>query len=91
MKLSIIIPVFNEKETIEEIIKRVIKAPVLDYEKEIIVVDDGSNDGTEKILESLKERYNFFLLQHPKNLGKGVAIRTGLKKSNRRFCAHSRC
>lgn len=80
MTLSIIIPVFNEAKTIEEIIKRVIVAPVLDYQKEIIVVDDGSNDGTEKILKSLKERYNFLFLQHPKNLGKGAAIRTGLKK-----------
>ncbi|PIS13424.1 MAG: glycosyl transferase, partial [Candidatus Tagabacteria bacterium CG09_land_8_20_14_0_10_41_14] len=50
-KLSIIIPVFNEKGTVREIIKRAISAPALDYQKEIIVVDDGSSDGTEKILE----------------------------------------
>jgi glycosyltransferase involved in cell wall biosynthesis len=77
-KLSIIIPVFNERGTIEEIINRVIAAPVLDYEKEIIVVDDGSNDGTEKILERLKEKYNFILLRHVKNSGKGAAIKTAL-------------
>lgn len=80
-KLSIIIPVFNEKETIEEIIKRVIAAPSLDYQKEIIVVDDGSNDGTEKILENLKERFTFFLIRHPQNLGKGAAIKTGLQQT----------
>ena len=79
-KLSIIIPVFNEKKTAEEKIKRLINAPVLNYEKEIIVVDDGSTDGTEKILRSLKERYSFLLLRHPKNLGKGAVIKTGLKK-----------
>lgn len=79
-KLSIIIPVFNEKKTIRDIIKKVILAPVLDYKKEIIVIDDGSNDGTEEILKSLKEKYNFSLLRHSKNLGKGAAIRTGLKK-----------
>jgi len=79
-KLSIIIPVFNEKETIEEIIKRVVVAPTLNYEKEIIVVDDGSDDGTENILENLKEKYNFLFLRHLKNLGKGAAIKTGLEK-----------
>ena len=79
-KLSIIIPVFNEKGTVEEIIKRAIAAPVINYEKEIIVVDDGSTDGAEKILKSLKEKHNFLLLCHPKNLGKGAAIKTGLKK-----------
>ena len=80
MKLSIIIPVFNEEKTIGEIIKRVVVAPVLNYKKEIIVVDDSSTDGTKKILKSLKEKYNFFLLRHPKNLGKGAAIKTGLKQ-----------
>ncbi|MDI6603376.1 MAG: glycosyltransferase family 2 protein [Patescibacteria group bacterium] len=79
-KLSIIIPVFNEKETVREIIRLVIAAPILNYEKEIIVIDDGSTDGTEKILKSLKEKNGFLLLQHPKNLGKGAAIKTGLKK-----------
>ena len=80
-KLSIIVPVFNERETIEKIIKRVIVAPVFDYQKEIIVVDDGSNDGTEKILKKLKENFNFILLPHYENSGKGAAIKTGLKQA----------
>src|SRR3989338_2367550 len=79
-KLSIITPVFNEKETVEEIIKRVIAASTLDYQKEIIVVDDGSNDGTEKILENLRGKFNFLLLRHPQNLGKGAAIKTAIKQ-----------
>ena len=69
MKLSIIIPVYNERETIDEIINRVKNAQVLGYEKEIIIVNDGSTDGT--IIKDL-------FLNHPKNLGKGAAIKTGL-------------
>ncbi len=55
-------------------------ASTLGYEKEIIVVDDGSSDGTGKLLENLKEKYNFILLSHSQNLGKGAAVRTGLGK-----------
>jgi glycosyltransferase involved in cell wall biosynthesis len=80
-KISIIIPVFNEKNTIEKILKKVSLAPTLDYEKEIIVVDDGSRDGSEKILDNLKEKINFILLRHFENLGKGEAIKTGLEKA----------
>jgi len=78
MKLSIIIPVFNEKETIEEILERIISAPAFGFEKEIVVVDDYSTDGTSNLLEKLKEKFKFLLLRHEKNLGKGSAIRTGL-------------
>jgi len=78
-KLSIIIPAFNEESTIEEIIEQVKNAPVFDYEKEIIIVDDGSSDNTKKILENIKEKYNLIILKHSENMGKGKAIRTGLK------------
>ncbi|MBU1177508.1 MAG: glycosyltransferase family 2 protein [Patescibacteria group bacterium] len=78
-KLSIIIPVLNEESTIEEIIKQVKNAPVFDYEKEIIIVDDGSSDNTKNILKNIKEKYNLIILRHNKNIGKGKAIRTGLK------------
>jgi len=64
MKLSIIIPVFNEKNTIEEVIKLVYNSFVFDYEKEVIVIDDGSFDGTAEILEKLKNKYGFILLKH---------------------------
>jgi len=76
-KLSIVIPVYNEKNTIEEIIHRVksVNLPV-GLEKEIIVVDDGSKDGTREILKTISDiRYIF----HEKNLGKGGAVKTGFK------------
>lgn len=82
MKLSIIVPVFNEKGTIKEIIKRISKASCLGLEKEIIVIDDGSFDGTKKILENLKKDFDFILInssENQKNQGKGAAIQTGLK------------
>lgn len=76
-KLSIIIPAYNEKNTIEEIIRR-IKAANLPLEKEIIVVDDGSRDGTREILKTIPGiRYIF----HEKNLGKGGAVKTGFKNA----------
>ncbi len=80
MKLSIIIPVFNEKKTIAEVIKRV-GSVLIPAEKEIIVVDDGSVDGTREILNQLQSHYKFLFLKHKKNLGKGSAIRTGLAKT----------
>ena len=79
MKLSIIVPVFNEKKTIAKILQKVHEQDLNDWEKEIIVVDDGSSDGTEEILIKLKERFYFILLWHSKNLGKGAAIKTALK------------
>ncbi len=79
MRISIIIPVFNEKNTIKEIIKKVKDVP-LPIEKEIIVIDDESVDGTREILDELKEKLKFTLLKHHKNLGKGAAIKTGLSK-----------
>ena len=77
MKLSIIIPVFNEEKFIKEIIERVFGAPIKD-EKEIIVINDGSTDNTKNILENLINNYNFKLINHEHNLGKGSAIKTGL-------------
>ena len=68
-------PVFNEKTTIVEIVERVRDAP---YEKEIIIVDDASTDGTREILEQLAEASDVTLLQHEKNRGKGAALRTGI-------------
>jgi len=78
MKVSVIIPVYNEEETIRELLSRVFLAPC-PAEKEVIVIDDASTDGTKKILAGLKDRNNFLLLHHQENQGKGTAIRTGLK------------
>ena len=75
-KLSVIIPAYNEKNTIEEIILRVKTGYLGEIEKEIIVVDDGSNDGTREIIKKISGiRYIF----HEKNLGKGGAMKTGFK------------
>lgn len=74
MRLSIVIPVFNEKNTIVEILKR-IEAADLGVEKEIIIVDDFSTDGTREIIKSYKDKYK--VLYHDRNYGKGRALRTG--------------
>ena len=75
MKLSVIIPVFNEKKTIKEIIKRVLAVKI---PKEIIIVDDYSTDGTKEILKKIKNK-DIKVVFHEKNCGKGIAIRTGIK------------
>ena len=74
MKLSVVIPVFNEIRTIEEILRRV---QAVEFDKEIIVVDDGSTDGTRDLLRGIEEK-NVKVLLHEANGGKGAAIRTGL-------------
>lgn len=78
MKLSIIIPVYNEVKTLEEVIKRV---EAVNIEKEIIAVDDGSNDGSLDILNRLVSEGRIKLVKHEKNSGKGAAIKTGIKSA----------
>ena len=75
MKLSIVIPVFNEKNTIAEILKR-IEAVDLDVKKEIIIVDDFSTDGTRDILEKL-DAGKYKIIFQEKNCGKGAALKKG--------------
>ena len=75
MKLSIVMPVFNEKNTIEEIISR-IQSVDIGIKKEIILVDDCSNDGTREILEKIDQN-NIKVYFHSKNQGKGAALQTG--------------
>ncbi len=75
MKLSVIIPVYNEKNSIEEIVKRVHATGLAD---EIILVDDGSVDGTRDILPSLDGKNGVRVILHEKNQGKGGALRTGM-------------
>ncbi len=79
-KLSVVIPAYNEKKTIETIIARVLKANTLGLKKEIVVVDDGSTDGTKKILKKIKNR-NIKTYFFRKNRGKGAALRHGFKQS----------
>jgi glycosyltransferase involved in cell wall biosynthesis len=89
MKLSVIMPVYNERETVRDIISQVrdvaltlqVGSETVTLDKEIIVVDDGSEDGTGKILAEEEERGDFRLLSHRHNQGKGAAVRTGLAHS----------
>lgn len=78
MRLSVIIPVFNERTTVGEVVRRVL---AVDLDTEIIVVDDGSTDGTRDVLAGLSAD-NLRVLHHPRNRGKGAAIRTGLARSS---------
>jgi len=76
MKLTVVMPVFNESGTIEEIVRRVLKVGLAD---ELIVVDDGSSDGTRDILAQLAEAVpQLHLILHDKNQGKGAAVRSGI-------------
>ena len=77
MKLSILIPIYNEKATVLEIVQRVQAVP---FEKEIIAVDDGSTDGTRDLLPQV-EKEGVIVLYHERNLGKGAAIQTALKRA----------
>lgn len=84
MKLSIIIPVFNEEKTISEILKRVSEVKILGVEKQIILVNDGSTDGTASAIQSRLNRgkiQNLEYIKHQKNQGKGAAVRTGIKNA----------
>ncbi len=77
MKLSIIIPIYNEVSTIEEIVKRVRAAPVDD--KEIILVDDYSTDGTRELIKEKLEQQVSRVVYQPRNFGKGYALKAGFQ------------
>lgn len=77
MKLSVIIPVYNEKRTIRPLLDRIGRVPI-PVEKEVIIVDDGSTDGTRRVLEGLPST-SAIILFHKVNRGKGAAVKTGLE------------
>lgn len=78
MKVSVIIPVYNEKSTIEEILKRV---EAQEIATEILVIDDGSTDGTRDILAAMNEEGGLRIILHDRNRGKGAAVRTGFQNA----------
>lgn len=80
MELSIIIPVFNEQNTIDQVLKSVTKIYLSGYKKEIIVVDDASNDMTQSILKKWGGKVK--VLKHNYNMGKGAAARNGIKNAS---------
>jgi len=75
MKVSIVIPCYNERETIEQIVRAVAHAPVVD--KEIILVDDCSTDGTREVIQARVEPLASRVIYHERNQGKGAALRSG--------------
>ncbi|MPN12549.1 Undecaprenyl-phosphate mannosyltransferase [bioreactor metagenome] len=79
--VSVVIPCYNEKATIEVLIDKVLKADVLGLNKEIIIVDDGSKDGTRDILKKYKTKKGFKIIFHKKNSGKGGALKTGFTET----------
>ncbi len=85
--LSVVMPVYNERTTVEEIIRRVLAVPL---RIELIVVDDGSKDGSGEILDRLAKELGFTLLRQA-NAGKGAALRNGFCRGDRRSRHHPGC
>ena len=79
LKLSIVIPIYNERETLETLVAKV---NAVDYDKEIILIDDFSTDGTRVILNKYENKEGFQVLYHNHNQGKGAALRTGFSSVN---------
>jgi glycosyltransferase involved in cell wall biosynthesis len=79
MKLSIIMPAFNERETLREILHQVRAVELPGIEKEILVVDDGSTDGSREILAEEAETVDLCVFYHDTNRGKGAAVRTAIE------------
>src|SRR3989344_4024734 len=79
MKLSIIIPCYNEVKTLQELIQRVVNINIGRWDKEVIVVDDASTDGTQVVLRQFGDKLKVFRLE--KNGGKGTAVRRGLEEA----------
>lgn len=77
--LSVVIPVYNEKETIEKILDKIRVVPV---DKEIVIVDNCSTDGTQDILKKIQTKGAIKIIYHSQNLGKGTSVRNGIKASS---------
>ena len=87
--VSILVPLFNEEEFVGALLERVLAAPLPGgLGREIIVVDDGSSDGSDKIVEQIARQNPgvVFLFRHPRNLGKGAAIRTAMQHAHGEYC-----
>jgi len=83
LKLTIVVPVYNEVRTLEELVRRVLAVEV-NMEKELILVDDASTDGTRELYDRIVAQHsgqNIEVLVHPHNRGKGAALRTGFAKA----------
>lgn len=82
MKLTIIIPVYNEEKTVAALLKKVTNLTFKNVEKEIIIIDDGSTDTSASVISNSQFPIpNFQFIKHKKNQGKGAAVKTGIKKA----------
>jgi glycosyltransferase involved in cell wall biosynthesis len=82
MRLSVVMPAFNERRTIREIVAAVLAVDIGPLEKELLIVDDGSTDGTVDILRELDGRDGIRVLFQPRNMGKGAAVARGFREAS---------
>jgi glycosyltransferase involved in cell wall biosynthesis len=81
VRLSVVMPVYNESETLREILKQVRGVELPEIEKEILVVDDGSTDGSRELLAEEAKTGDLRVFYHERNQGKGAAVRTGIEQA----------